>query len=134
MAGSRKMTQTSIKTKERRPFITILILLIGAFQVINIVYAYGLTPEYMIPFLDSPIGRLALVSLGMWEITGFALLYIYCPRSKGLAITAVTFVAIVNAGPLTLAPWLGPGLLSSSINPKAGFGPIMGNWSGPGAR
>jgi len=119
------MTEQPIKINERPPFIRKIILSIAAFPFVLLVGTWAFTPGYIVPFLNNPIGRLEMIGLGIWEIIGFALLYIFCPRSKGLAITAVTIVALVNAGPLTLATLLGPALFASSTE-HLDLGPIMG--------
>jgi len=115
--------QELTETNQPQPplFVKLFILSIVAFQVISVVATFIVSPGYLIPFINNPVGRWIWIGALIWEIIGFALLYKFCPRNNGLAITAITLVTIVNAGPLTLTPMLGPAVVTI-IN---ALGPVM---------
>jgi len=99
-----------IETNQRPPFVKKLMISIVALQVIFLGSEYAYTPGYLAPFFNSPNGRCGWIACVIWEVIGFALLYKFCPRRKGLAITAATLVVIFNTVPLTLCPLIGPAL------------------------
>jgi hypothetical protein len=119
--GDWRMSEQTIKIGKRPPFINVFIPAVVASQIILIGGLYALTPGYIVPLLNNPIGRVLFIGCVIWEIIGLALLYIFCPRK--FAIATAAFATIVSAGPLLLLLVLLSPLLVTYVDSP---GPIMG--------
>jgi hypothetical protein len=107
------MFQTQMETNAgaRPPLIVKFVLFLLAAQVVEVALTFAVTPGYLLPFLHNPVCCLVWFGFVVWELIGFALLYLFCPRRKGLAVAA-TFVASINALPAIVTPMLGSAVVT----------------------
>jgi hypothetical protein len=107
------MFQTQMETNAgaRSPLIVKFVMFLLAAQVVEVAVTFAAAPGYMLPFLHNPVCCSVWFGFVVWEFIGFALLYLFCPRRKGLAMVA-TFVALLSALPATVTPMLGPAVVT----------------------